>query len=149
MSANERPMFSATEALRTRRTRTAGIGPLTLPRTVELTDLLIGAGGLLVGIMIGAIFGQTWEAMGWGAVVGIAVALLLAKFEPIKHHSLYKVIKLWLVSRRGRAIIHEGRRVRMAIGIAVIDEGPRGRFQLRAGAVEINPHNYDERGVPR
>lgn len=145
----ERPMFAATETLRTRRTRTGSLGPVTLPRTVELLDVFIAAAGMFCGLIFGAIFGGGWESLAWGSITGGALAIFISKFQPIRHHSLYRLLRLWLAARRGRSIVHDGRRVRMAIGIAVIDEGPRGPMLLRAGAVEINPDNYDERGVPK
>lgn len=148
MSAN-RPMFAATEALRTRRTRTGSIGGLTLPRTVEIVVLVSGGLGFFIGMFGGLILGGGMEGAVWGGAFGAATAVALVKFEPIRHHSLYKYIRLWMAARKGRAIVYNGRRVRAAIGIAVIEQGPGGPIEVIPGAVDINPNAYDERGVLR
>lgn len=149
MSDFQRSMFAATETLRTRKTRVAAVGPLTLPRTVELYVVIVGAVAGLFGAALGGLFGQGLESAVWGAVIVGTGAIFATKFEPIRRHSLIRYLRLRLASTRGREIVHEGRRVRMFIGIAPVETGPGGPMQIRPGAIDIDPSSYDERGVPR
>ncbi len=148
MDANYgKPMFAATETLRTRRGRVGGIGPVVFPRTVEIVVLLAGVAGFVIGFLVGLIAGGSIETAGWSAVFGAAATIFLIKFQPIRHHSLYRYIRLWLASKKGRQIVHNGKRVRGAVGIAPIDSGPGGKVYIIPGAVEIDASSYDERGV--
>lgn len=144
---SNRPMMSATDALRTRKTRIGSIGPIALWRTVELLTLVTGLIGGAIGMIIAVLVGGGIDGIVWGLAIGAGGAIALVKYQPIRHHSLYRFIRLWMASRKGRSIIQDGKAVRMHIGVAAIDEGPRGPLTLSPGAIDVAEGQYDERGV--
>lgn len=142
-------MFAATEALRTRRTRIGALGPVALPRTVDLAVAGAFFLGAVIGVLGGLLVGGGVDAIAWGITIGGGVGVGLATYQPMKRHSLFQYLRLKRSARKGRAIYSGGRQVRAAIGVAVIGAGPAEVVYVDAGSVEVSARNYDERGALR
>jgi hypothetical protein len=142
------PMLVLTDALRRPKVRVGHIGGnLTLPRTLPLAALLVGAGGGVFGLLIGfVIIGGVGPTL-YATVLGAGAGVFIVTWSPLKGESLAKWFGL-RVSTRRKILSVNGEPVQLAVGIARLGEVTTGDIRLKAGAVTIPPSQYDERGVP-
>jgi len=141
-------MIVATDALRPPKIRIGHIGGnFSLPRTVPLATLIAGAGTGLFGLTVAFIFfhGGIGPVV-YGGGLGAAAGVFAVTWSPLKGESLAKWLGLSVRNRRTRIELN-GETVQLAVGIAVLSSVTTGTVRVAAGAVNVPPSQYDERGV--
>jgi hypothetical protein len=141
------PMLCATSVIKPGPLRIGRLaGDLTLPRTVPLANLLLGAGGFMFGLVIGGgLFGLR-GAMYFGVLSG-AGAILAASYSPLKGESLLTWLGLKALRLNANQTVRDGVRMRVAVGLCPVPSLPSGQCSIHFGAASINPELYDDRGT--
>jgi hypothetical protein len=143
------PMLCATSVIKPGPVRIGRLsGDLTLPRTVPLVNLLLGAGGFLLGLVIGGGFFGLRGAVYFGVLSG-AAAVGAASYSPLKGESLLTWVGLKVLRLQANQTYRDGVRVRAAVGVCPVPALPAGMCSIHFGAASVNPDLYDERGVLR
>lgn len=147
MSVNGPVMLVATTVLRKQETRVGQLaGNLTLPRTVKLKTLLWAVAGLFPGLLLGTIIGGSITSIIYGGFFGAAIAVFLVTFEPMPGESLFTYLFLNARAKKKTDYV-QGRPVSLAVGIAPLPTIVRGKVLAYPSAVNVQPGQYDERGV--
>lgn len=143
-------MIAATNILKPPPARIGQLGSsITLPRTIPIKNLTYGSVGASVGVLIGAVFGA-FQAVLIGALVCGFFGVLLVAWQPVKGETLLEFLMARVTGRaRQRRLAHDGERVAVYVGVARLHRVCQGRVRLRAGAIEVDPDQVDERGVLR
>lgn len=142
-------MLVATEALRPPKLRIGRLGNnITLPRTVPAVALFAGASGALLGVaLFTVIVGWTVASVAYSATIGGVIGVALVTYSPLRGESLLRWLGLKIRSSRKRTRYMAGSPVRLAVGICYIPTPNQGALRLRAGAVQVRPGLFDERGT--
>lgn len=143
-------MIAATNILKPPPARIGQIGSsITLPRTIPLKNLAFGGVGACLGILVGAALGS-FQGVLIGALVGGFIGVILVAWQPVKGETLLEFLMARVTGRaRQRKLAYDGEKVALYIGVARLHRVSLGRVQLRAGALEVDPNQVDERGVLR
>jgi hypothetical protein len=140
-------MLAATTVLRGHKARIGKIvGDIALPRTVPVVNLVAGSIGVLLGLFIGALVQGTLQMTIYSGLIGGGIGVFLVTYSPLQGESMLKWIGLSIAAKRQEVKI-DGQTVRVAIGVAYLSQPARGRVHILRGAVDINPEQFDERGV--
>ncbi len=144
-------MIAATKILRPPEARIGKIGNnITLPRTVPLKTAIAGAVGAVIGIPFALfIFSGPVEAVIFGGIFGGFCGVAAVSYSPLKGESLFSWMGLSVLNARRKKVMYDGEEVQLAVGIARISRGPLERVRILGGAVDVNPDQFDERGVLR
>lgn len=147
-------MICATDAMKPPPVRVGRIaGRFSLPRTAQLSSLIAGGVGAIVGAVAGlllqAVVGIGIVGIGYAVALGVGAGLAIRHVSPLRDETLLTWLRL-IVTRSAQAQpTIDGERARVAVGIALV---PRGlgsrRVPLQLGAVDVDPSNVDDRGVP-
>lgn len=143
------PMIAATEILRPKGARVGHIGNINLPRPILIKNLFAGAGGAMLGAMLGVIFsgvGGVGPVL-WGAAFCGGLGVFIVTYSPLQGEPMWRWLALVFGFRRKKRLERDGKPVRPAIGIAPVVRVPDGWVRVRRGAVNVPPSQYDERGV--
>ena len=142
-------MLVATEALRPPKLRIGRLGNnITLPRTVPAAALFAGGFGALLGVaLFTVIVGWTVASVAYSATIGGIIGVALVTYSPLRGESLLRWLGLKIKSSRNRVRYVEGSPVRLAVGTCYIPAPNQGAIRLRAGAVQVRPGLFDERGT--
>lgn len=132
-------MLAATKLLRPGPTRIGSLGRITLPRTVRLRSLvswmLGGAGGLVVGALVGAVLGGI-TPLAIGFFLGAGLGHVVTNLEPLPGENVLSYLRLASTSQRNRVVLN-GTRTRIVLR-PLGDEPPAGDVPVevaRAGSV--------------
>ena len=143
-------MFSATTVMKTPPTRVGKITKdISLPRTVELKNLIAGGAGALLGLGIAAIAaGGSLRSLLLGAAIFGAMGVAIVTYSPLKGESLSTWIGLTIKARKNQVSIKPGLVGKAYIGIAPLTSVSANEgIRIISGAVEVPLGSFDERGV--
>lgn len=142
-------MLVATEALRPPKLRIGRLGNnITLPRTVPAAALFAGGFGALLAMgLFTIVVGWSIASVAYSATIGAIIGVALVTYSPLRGESLLRWLGLKIRSSRNRSRYMEGAPVRLAVGICYIPAPNQGAVRMRAGAVQVRPGLFDERGT--
>lgn len=123
---------------------------ITLPRTIKLTTVVAGGAGAILGF-VGAlvIFGASLKALMYGPTLGAALGWAAVNLSPLPSESLAAWLGIRAAGARKRKLLHEGRAVRLYVGIAPLRRTAAGKVRMLPGGVAIDAVTWDSRGFPR
>jgi hypothetical protein len=143
-------MICATSVLKPPPMRIASLGPnLTLPRSVEVRDVVFGFFGGLVGLVVGAVLGSATTVI-FGLGSGIVAGVALRKWRLDNGETV-----LSYLGAAGQARVRQRRfdlgseTAAVHVGIARVRRVHAGPLRIVAAAVHVDPDAFDERGVLR
>lgn len=147
-------MIAATSMLRPPPARIGKLSDrLVLPRSVEVKKAAATAIGAVVGLflwglVVGLIFGYSFETFLVTVFFCGALGLAFVSVSPLRGESMAKWIELMVASRSGTTVNLGGKEVHAYLGIAPLPFVASGNVRMLPGAVDVLPGNYDDRGVP-
>lgn len=140
-------MIAATQILKPGPARIGELGGgIKLPRTVTVKKLAAVSAGAFVGVVFGLAAIGGLRGILYGAALGGTGGGVAATWSPLEGETMSRWLLLSINSQRKR-VTWEGKPAKISIGICPISTPARGRVVLRAGAVKVPSHLYDERGV--
>lgn len=123
---------------------------VTLPRTIKLTTLAASGAGAIVGFIIALLaFGTGLNALMYGPTFGAALGWAAVNFSPLRGESLATWLGLQVAGARKHRLVHEGRPVRLYVGIAPLRRTAAGTIRILPGGVPVDAVNWDSQGFPR
>jgi hypothetical protein len=123
---------------------------LTLPRTVKLTTIVAGGCGAILGFIAALlVFGASLKALMYGPTLGAALGWAAVNLSPLPGESLAAWLGIRAAGARKRKLVHDGRAVRLYVGIAPLRRTATGRVRMLPGGVPVDAVTWDSRGFPR
>lgn len=143
------PMICATSVMKPGPTRIGRlVGGVTLPRTVPVVNLFAAGIGALLGVVLGMTFGSGFETVVVSGGISGGAGWMAVTYSPLKNESLLKWFELQFKSQTRTRYVN-GRRVTVAVGVAVVRAPSSGAVRLARSAARVPVGQYDERGVVR
>lgn len=142
-------MIAATNILKPPPARIGSIGNISLPRSMKVKDLSFGVAGGSLGILLGLPFGS-FQFIIVFAILGAVLGVALVSWQPVKGETLLDLLRNRVAGRaRQRKLEYDGERLAAYMGIARLHRIEAGPVRLRAGAIEVDADQVDERGAFR
>ncbi len=142
-------MLCATNILRPPSTRIGSIGGgITLPRTVEVKQVVAGIVGAVIGLVL-TVWTGNLRVISVGIAVFGAIGVASTNISPLPGESFSTWLLVTLMRRRRAVTKVDGKPVRVAVGVMPVQRVAAGKVRLTAAAVPVQPGTVDERGVLR
>lgn len=142
------PMVCATSVMKPGRSRIGKIsGNISLPRTVPIINLVASGVGGFIGLIFGLALGGM-ESIALGLGLGAGAGWMAVTYSPLRNESLLKWFELQFKSQTRTRYVN-GRRVTVAVGVAIVAAPSSGSVRLLRSAVRVPAGQYDERGAVR
>lgn len=143
-------MFCATSVMKTPPARIGRISKdIVLPRSIELSKLLAGGVGVVFGLILATVVvGPSLNSLLYGAIIFGAAGVGIVTYSPIQGESLWKWLGLTVTARKNQIHVGDDLMGKVYIGVApVLNVAQNERVRIIAGAVNVSPDTFDERGV--